>query len=67
MVFYSLSGTDIPLRVEKTAKILVMAGQPLDEPVAAYGPFVMNTVDELEEAFRDFRAGKMGTLPENDE
>ena len=39
-----------------------MAGKPLDEPVAAYGPFVMNTQSEIMQAFQDLREGKMGAL-----
>ena len=40
------------------ARFLVIAGQPLREPVARYGPFVMNTQEEIREAFEDFRSGK---------
>jgi redox-sensitive bicupin YhaK (pirin superfamily) len=41
---------------------LVLAGVPLREPVARYGPFVMNTVDELERAFDDYRSGRFGDI-----
>jgi hypothetical protein len=44
-------------------EILVLGGQPIREPVARYGPFVMNTREEIAQAVADFRAGRMGTVP----
>jgi redox-sensitive bicupin YhaK (pirin superfamily) len=43
--------------------VLILGGRPLREPVAAHGPFVMNTRDELVQAFEDYRAGRLGTVP----
>jgi redox-sensitive bicupin YhaK (pirin superfamily) len=43
--------------------LFIMGGQPIREPVAHYGPFVMNTRDELIQAFEDYRTGRLGTIP----
>ena len=45
-------------------EVLVLGGQPIREPVAAYGPFVMNTRQQLIEAFEDYQAGRLGVIPE---
>jgi redox-sensitive bicupin YhaK (pirin superfamily) len=51
------------LRGQKGSRMLVLSGEPIDEPVASYGPFVMNTRDEIMQAMRDYQTGKMGHLP----
>ena len=52
----------IALSAKSDVKCLVLSGKPLGEPIAAHGPFVMNTQEEIRQAIVDFRAGKMGRL-----
>ena len=53
---------EAPADAERPLDVLVIAGVPLREPVAHYGPFVMNTRDEIVEAFDDYQSGRMGQI-----
>ena len=61
-VLLDREGGAFTLDAESDATVLVLGGKPLGEPVAMHGPFVMNTQDELHQAFADFRSGKFGAI-----
>jgi redox-sensitive bicupin YhaK (pirin superfamily) len=60
MAILSNEGDGMVLRAQANTRAIVIAGKPLKEPIAQYGPFVMNTREELVQAVDDFRAGLMG-------
>ena len=59
----AVAGGDRQDSRSETLEVLILGGRPIGEPVAHYGPFVMNTRDELIQAFEDFEKGRMGTIP----
>lgn len=61
-VMFSNDGESFLVEALNDTVILVLSGEPLNEPIAAHGPFVMNTQEELIEAFQDFNTGKFGYL-----
>jgi redox-sensitive bicupin YhaK (pirin superfamily) len=56
-------GDEVRLEAASEAIVFVMNGAPIDEPVVGYGPFVMNTTREIQQAYADFHAGRLGTIP----
>lgn len=55
-------GEALVLEAATPASLMLLAGEPIREPIAHYGPFVMNTRDEIEQAIRDYQEGRMGYL-----
>jgi redox-sensitive bicupin YhaK (pirin superfamily) len=64
LVLFANDGALLDFAVDEDAHVIVLAGEPIDEPIVQYGPFVMNTVEEIEEAIADVGSGKFGPIPE---
>jgi quercetin 2,3-dioxygenase len=64
MALFDRQAGQVQLEANGEAIVLVLSGEPIDEPIAGYGPFVMNTQDELRQAVDDFNAGRFGQVPE---
>lgn len=64
LVEFENEGETITVEATEDAYLLFGHAQPFNEPVVSHGPFVMNTEEEIHEAFRDYQAGKMGTWNE---
>jgi|ERR1700733_278591 len=58
----SASGETVLLEAKAQSLVLILSGEPINEPVASYGPFVMNSQAELRQAAKDYRAGRMGRV-----
>lgn len=61
-VLFKNEGESVTIKAKEKSVLLLLSGVPIDEPIAQYGPFVMNTQQELQETFREYEAGKFGTL-----
>lgn len=61
-VLFENDGETFEIKALKESIVLILSGAPIDEPIAAHGPFVMNTRAEIMQAFDDYHAGKFGTL-----
>lgn len=62
LVVFSHQGERVHLHANSDAKVLVLAGEPINEPIVGYGPFVMNSQTEIAEAVRDFNSGRFGQI-----
>ena len=63
LVVLERKGDEVLIDAVSDATVFVMNGAPIDEPVAGYGPFVMNTQREIQQAFADYHAGRLGKIP----
>lgn len=62
LVVFDREGDHISLESESSAAVILLSGQPIDEPVVGQGPFVMNTPEEIRQAYAEYQSGAMGHL-----
>lgn len=62
LVLFDRQAGEVQLEANADATVLVLAGEPIDEPIAGYGPFVMNTQEEIRQAMDDFNSGRFGQI-----
>ena len=63
LVQFDRAGGEVSFEANGDVTLLWLSGEPIDEPIVAYGPFVMNSQDEIRQAITDFNSGKFGRLP----
>jgi len=63
MAVLGIEGHSVALEAGTDASVLLLSGEPINEPIAGYGPFVMNTQAEIQQAIFDFNSGRFGQIP----
>ena len=63
LVVFEREGGEAAIEAASDATVFVMNGKPIDEPIAGYGPFVMNTQEQIRQAFVDYQSGRLGRIP----
>ena len=63
LALFERDGSQVRLEANNDAVLLILSGEPIDEPIVGHGPFVMNTDAEIQQAFVDFQSGKFGRMP----
>jgi hypothetical protein len=61
-ILFKNEGEDMAIRAKEDSVLLLLSGEPINEPIASYGPFVMNTQEEIVESIKEFQSGKFGVL-----
>ena len=61
-ILFKNDGDEINVKASEDSVILLLSGEPINEPIVSYGPFVMNTQAEIYDAIQDFQVGKFGVL-----
>ena len=64
LIVFNNDGASIELTAEEDTHVIVLSGEPIHEPIIQYGPFVMNTVGEIQQAILDANSGKFGPVPD---
>jgi redox-sensitive bicupin YhaK (pirin superfamily) len=62
-VLFANDGERLALSADEDSHVIILAGEPLREPIVQYGPFVMNSVGEIKQAMLDVELGKFGPVP----
>ena len=63
MVALDRAGSEVSIEANNDAVVLLLSGEPIEEPIVGYGPFVMNSRQEIVQAITDFNSGRFGAIP----
>jgi len=64
MAVLNNDGVEIEMTFDDNTRLIILSGEPINEPVVSYGPFVMNTEKEIMQAIQDYQSGLLGVLNE---